>query len=128
MNEKIAVRFVAIGSSLFAAWYALQGEAQGEEIGGALTGNFNIANYAGALLLLTTAFLGVLRWPRAAKLAIAGLLLVMPMQSWRLMPGLWCSAGNCSVSQPYVQWNTASVQTLVFALLAAGLFRQLDRP
>lgn len=125
MRRTTILRLAVMLAAVAAAVFALNAEAIGEEAGGALTGKFNVANYAGVVWLFATALLALTR-PRTSFLAaLFGAVMISPMQSWRLFPGLWCALGNCSIDPPLLTWNFSSVASFLLAVAAVILSARL---
>ncbi|MDE2596273.1 MAG: hypothetical protein KGL44_05265 [Sphingomonadales bacterium] len=121
MSASAVQRVVTAAFCMGSAVLAMQAEAEGEELGGVLTGPFNVANMLGLIGLLAAAVCALIR-PRAAFAAgTTGLVLILPMQTWRLAPGLWCLGGNCSVSYPLWLWNGTALAALGAGLAAVAL-------
>lgn len=121
MTPRVAARLGVALTCLGAAWLTLRTEAVGEEIGGVLTGPFDSANHFGAAMFLV-ATCTTLCIPRFTRLAAGlGALLILPMASWRLVPGLWCHFGACSTDLPNFVWSNDSLLALTLSALAFGL-------
>lgn len=125
MMQQRIMRLAAAAAGGAAASLALRAQAQGEELGGVLTGRFDIANTAGAVWLCGSAVLAI-ALPRHSFLpAVIGAVLIAPMQTWRLAPGLWCTLSNCSGDHPAVVGNPASAAALALAALSVALNRRV---
>jgi hypothetical protein len=123
MRKSRFFSLVVIPLCLAGAFFALQAEAVGEEIGGQLTGKMNIANYFGALLLLISIALVLMRSSYLTFAIMVSWVLIIPMQSWRLFPGWWCSDGNCAIHYDMAVWNSAAVMACTLPPLAILLLR-----
>lgn len=118
------LRAVIVVIAFLAALSASMNEAIGEEAGGILIGPFNTANSIGSLALISGGGLIFFR-PRLAFFAIClGVAFIVPMQSWRLFPGMWCKAPGapvCYGSYPAAVLNALAVLAVALAVFAAFL-------
>ncbi|MDF8334188.1 hypothetical protein [Novosphingobium cyanobacteriorum] len=122
-------KLISLGLGIASAFAALSSGAVGEEIGGILTGRLDFLNALGAITLLV-AGVSVLfeRRAMARLLAVVGLLMILPMQIWRLFPGLWCRFGDCSVTYSHFDFGILPMVALgLSSLLSFVLSRGFAR-
>jgi len=131
MSQDRALRVVIFVIAFLAALAATMNEALGEEVGGSLTGPLNFANRIGSLALISGGTLIFLK-PRSAFFSFCfGASFILPMQSWRLFPGLWCQApglAECYGSYPAANCNVIAVVAVSLAVLACILTSRMRTP
>jgi hypothetical protein len=122
-------KLISLGSGIASAFAALSSGAVGEEIGGSLTGKLDFANSLGAITLLVAGVTFLFERPAIARiLVVVGLLMILPMQTWRLFPGLWCRFGDCAVSYSDFDFGilplvALGLSSLLFVVLSRGFAR-----
>ncbi|MBU6395524.1 MAG: hypothetical protein KGQ75_13205 [Sphingomonadales bacterium] len=131
MRQGHVLRVTIVAIAFGAALTASLNEAIGEEVGGLLTGTFTTANHIGSLALIAGGVLLFFRAGLAFFSFCLGAAFVLPMQSWRLFPGIWCTAPGlpvCSGSHRAVELNGFAVMAISLAIVACILSRRIRTP
>lgn len=118
-------RIAAALATLIAAWLLgrFADASAATELGhGALTGIFVKIALASAFALAIATALILKRSKHGFSLTAAGILLALPLLSWLLFPGIWCSIATCSMQAPAFSADHTALK--IGALLAASFLLQ----
>jgi hypothetical protein len=118
-------RYVSIAVSVAAVLLAFRVVERldiGEESGGRLTGPMIFACFASVPVLAASIVCGF-RYPKISNILwIGGMILAVPLASWRLAPGLWSliSPWPSAVERApfYLDWYCIALLACLFAPLA----------
>lgn len=90
-RARLSLRIITAFFLLLTALLAFFSDYGGEEAGGDLTGPMLDLNAIGALFFSISILAVFSRWRIATALVTLGAFAILPWQSWRLFPGVWCS-------------------------------------
>lgn len=126
MNKiELTGRIAAALAALIAAWLLgrFADASAATELGhGALTGIFVKIGLAAAFALAIATALILKRSKYGFSLTAAGIFLALPLLSWLLFPGMWCSITTCSIKTPAFSADHSAMK--IVALLAASFLLQ----
>lgn len=126
MNKiELTGRIAAALASLVAAWLLARfaDASSATELGhGALTGIFVKIALAAAFALAIATALILKRSKYGYGLTVVGVMMALPLLSWLLFPGFWCSVTTCSMQAPAFSADHTALR--IFALLGASFLLQ----
>jgi hypothetical protein len=120
--ERLLLATMTAATAMQALLNALRWDT-GEEAGGQFTGPLIIAAFLSVPILLASAILRFKSARIALTLCIFGGALTLPLATWALMPGWWCTLASCAAKHPSLVFDWGSI-ILIF-LLTVSLLGQI---